>query len=166
VRLGALGSGRLAGRDIEPSLDGKGGLFGCKAGPLRHDWDYLQRTTCKAGDGARVSLPLAHLKTDFTRGATLIVRLRRADAADATELSLTFAEHALPGQRVDASWAEQRFDLDPAWLRSAQATLQLHVLSGAAQFELDHALVVPKLDVATLTASGVSKAAHDAQRIE
>jgi arylsulfatase A-like enzyme len=166
VRLGAVGKGRLAGRDMEPSLAGKGGLFGCTAGPLRHDWDYLQRTTCKAGDGARISLPLASLQTEGALGALLIVRLSRIDASDASELNLTFDGHTLPPRSVDASWSEQRFELDPAWLKGSQATLLLRAANPEAKFLLDHVLIVAKLDAATLAASGAVKAAQDAQRVQ
>src|SRR5262249_37224069 len=141
VRLDATGRGRLGGRDIEPSLADKNGLFACVAGPLRHDWDYLQRTSCQARSGARVSLPLPRA-ADFTHGATLIVRLRRAAAPEPSELSLSFAGHACAPRAIDGSWVEQRCELEPAWLRAPEATLSLHAADSAAVIALDHALVV------------------------
>jgi arylsulfatase A-like enzyme len=166
VRLSAVGSGKLGGRDIDPSLAGKGGLFACVAGPLRHDWDYLQRTTCQARTGARIGLPLAKLKTDLARGATLIVRLRRADAPDKTELAFLFDGHALSAHDVDANWVELRFALDPAWLHTPQATLQLRASNAEASFQLDHALVVPNVDSDSLATSRAVKATHDAHTVD
>jgi arylsulfatase A-like enzyme/HEAT repeat protein len=166
VRLGALARGKLAGRDIEPSLAGKGGLFACVAGPLHHDWDYLQRTTCHARTGARVGLPLAQLKTELARGAMLIVRLRRADAPDKTELAFALDGHALAARDVDANWVELRFALEPAWLHTPQATLQLHATNAEASFQLDHALVLPELDAGSLATSGAVKATHHAHTLD
>jgi HEAT repeat protein len=166
VRLNAFGHGRIGGRDIEPSLERRGGLFSCHAGPLRHDWDYLERTRCSARSGARVSLPLVNVTAGFSEGGMLVVRVRRTDAADAAELGFSFAGHALPARPVDANWMELRYDLAPAWLALPHATLELSTPNPEAVFALDHALVVPLGTRATLAASGAAKAAHDAQRVE
>jgi hypothetical protein len=144
VRLGAIGRGRLGGRDIEPSVAGKGGLSECAAGPLRHDWDYLARTTCKARGEARIGLPLGQLEADLSRGAILLVRLRRVDAADATELAFTLDDRPLSSHKVDSNWIELRIPLEPAWLRSPQPQLQLRASDADAVLMLDHALVVAK----------------------
>jgi arylsulfatase A-like enzyme len=166
VRLDALGRERLGGRDIDPTLEGKGELFACQAGPSRHDWDYLQRTTCNARSGARVSLPLPATRRDWSRGAVLVVRLKRADAPEPAELSLSFAGRALGSRAIDANWIELRFELAPTFLHAPQATLELGASQAEAVFTLDHALIVPQLAKDALAASADAKPAQDAQRVE
>ncbi len=144
VRLDAIGRGQLGGSDVGPSLSGKGGLFECVAGPLRHDWDYLARTTCKARGQVRIELPLGNVKADLSRGAVLLVRLRRADAAERCELALTLDGRALASHQVDNNWIDLRIPLESAWLRAPQVQLQLRAGDPDAVFTLDHALVVPE----------------------
>jgi hypothetical protein len=147
VRLDAIGRGQLGGRDIEPSLSGKGGLFECAAGPLRHDWDYLARTTCKGRGQVRLALPLGSVKADLSRGSILLVRLRRSDAAETTEIAFALDDQPLSFHKVDNNWVELRIPLEPAWLRSPQPQLQLRANDADTVLMLDHALVVPKSEL-------------------
>lgn len=164
VRLGAPARGALGGRDIDPTLEGHGGLFECVAGPLQHDWDYLQRTSCRARSGAQVELPLQAAQARFGAGATLLVRVQRADAAESAALALNLDGLALPESSVDANWTELRFDLPAELLQRPRLTLRLASPTPGASFALDHALVVGKPAPLKLGASDGAKAAQDPQR--
>jgi arylsulfatase A-like enzyme len=137
VRLGAIGRGKLGGTDVGPALAGRGGLYACQEGPLMHDWDYLERTACKARGTARLRLAPAP-----SRGAAqLLVRLRREDATDPVQVRFLLDGRELPAQQVDANWSEPRFTLAQA--PGGGAELVLECAEPSAVLVLDHALLAP-----------------------
>jgi hypothetical protein len=165
VRLGAPASGALGGRDIDPSLNGKGGLFGCAAGPLQHDWDYLQRTFCLARSGSQIELPRNSAELAFAQGAILVLRMRRDDAPETVPVTLTLDAQALQVAAIDGSWQELRFDLAASALRKPRFGLRLTSPMPQATFALDHALLVAKPATLSMRASDAAKPPQDTQRI-
>jgi arylsulfatase A-like enzyme/HEAT repeat protein len=170
VRLGALERARLGGTDVGPALAGQGGLYACEAGPLLHDWDYLERTSCKARGTAR--LRLAPLAPGAAEPAQLLVRLKRDDAPEPVEVRFVLDGLELAVQRIDANWTEPRFELTRGPRGAAELTLVC--ADPAAVVKLDHALIAPPgrgslaaaLDSeAVEKESDAPKAAQDAQRV-
>jgi arylsulfatase A-like enzyme len=164
VRLGALERGRLGGTDVGPALSGRGGLYGCQAGPLLHDWDYLERTSCMARGSAqlRMSLPA---KQGASAGAQLLVRMKRDDAAEAVEVRFAIDGRPLPPRHVDGNWTEQRFELEREAIRGQRLELRISAADPAAVLVLDHALIVPHPSTSVAEVSVPAKAAHDAQHV-
>jgi arylsulfatase A-like enzyme len=176
LRLNAPARAALGGRDIDPSLSGQGGLYDCVAGPLRHDWDYLQRTFCRARSGAQIELPRKLAQTALAYGATLLLRIRRDDAPEAAALTLTLDAQALKAPDIDGSWQELRFELPAGALQKPSLSLRLTSATPGASFALDHVLIVPQpvfarapesalRPPASLSASDAAKAAQDPQRV-
>jgi arylsulfatase A-like enzyme/HEAT repeat protein len=161
VRLGAIDRGRLGGTDLAPALAGRAGLYGCQAGPLLHDWDYLERTSCKARGTAR--LQLAPPAAPGAGSAQLLVRLKRDDAPDPVQVRFLLDGHELPAQQIDATFREPRFEL--AQSPRGRAELTLICADPAAVLVLDHALIAPPSGSSLAAASDPAKAAQDAQRL-
>lgn len=133
VRLGALSEGRIGGIDFADVA----GLAACQEGPERHDWNYLNRTTCETRS-ARTRVRLQRLDTE---GPILaIFRARRADAAQATEVSIEVGSHT---ERVslDGEWSAHRWEMEA--LRGTRVTLET---DEDVRLELDHLLLVPAKD--------------------
>ncbi|HEX6239900.1 MAG TPA: HEAT repeat domain-containing protein [Polyangiales bacterium] len=164
VRLSAPERGALGGRDVEPSLEGRGGLFDCVAGPLQHDWDYVGRTLCRARARSQLELPLSKAHPTLVQGGTLVLRLRRDDAAESEAVAFTLDELALPAATVDGNWAELRFDLPAELLRRPRLVLRLAAADADSVLAIDHALVVGKPAPLAVGASDVAEAADHAQR--
>jgi HEAT repeat protein len=164
VRLDATGRGALGGRDVEPSIEGRGGLFDCAAAPLRHDWDYVGRTLCRARVHAQLDLPLATARASLAHGGTLVLRLRRDDAAESEGLTLSLDGQQLAPAAVDGNWTELRFDVPAELLSRPRLTLRIDAEQPDSVLALDHALVVGKPAPLAVGASDVTKAADDAKR--
>jgi len=151
VRLGALTKGYLGGVDVARSSKGLQGFERCDEGPLLHDWDYLNRTFCTArGSRLLLRLPLPTTHARWTAGAELIIRMRRTDAPDASEVRLSLAGKELAIVRADASWADHRIKLDPDTL-PRHHKLEITSLMPEAKLAIDHVLLVPQADVAAKT---------------
>jgi HEAT repeat protein len=158
VRLGAIERGQLGGTDVGPALAGRGGLYGCEAGPLLHDWDYLERTSCKARGTTHLQL------APFAAGAAqLLVRLRRGDAPEPVQVRFLLDGRELPAQQIDATFREPRFELVHG--PRGRAELTLICADPAAVLVLDHALIAPPPSTSMAAASDAAKAAQDAQHL-
>jgi arylsulfatase A-like enzyme len=157
VRLGALERGLLGGVDVGKQTRGMVGLSSCAEGPLLHDWDYLQRTSCTStGPRVQLSLPLPGASS-FEQGAELLLRVRRVDAAEATQCALQLAGAALATLSVDGEFVEQRLRVSASALQTARVPLVLSCQPATARVALDHALLLP------LPASDRTEPAQDAQ---
>ncbi|MET0339543.1 MAG: sulfatase-like hydrolase/transferase [Polyangiales bacterium] len=161
VRLGALERGALGGTDVGPDTRGLRGFDDCIAGPLRHDWDYLERTHCTA-TSTEVTLSMPLPRTLRGRDAVLVLRARRADASGPARCAVQVDAHALGTLAGTSAFAEQRFELPRTAVTDARATLTLRC-EGDARLTVDHALIVPRPDAAEAPGSADAKAAGDAQ---
>jgi hypothetical protein len=120
------------------------GFGSCQAGPLLHDWEYLQRTTCKtSGPRQELELPLPTERVSWASGAQLIVRARRVDAHDPVELSLHARGRALGTLRFDGSFSEQRLELEPKQLREPLRVSFSYAVP-EAQLEIDHVVLLSR----------------------
>jgi len=151
VRLNALGRGLLGGSDIDRRAAQLGsGLTACHQGPLRHDWDFQQRTYCKTSQKHvhwNVEVPRAVYEAPD--GNSLLISLRRADAPSAISVELHLGQHAFTVE-VDGAWKEQRFTLPPHSLPKGQIQAELVIEQSGARIELDHVLIVPLQHAASL----------------
>ncbi|HEY8430994.1 MAG TPA: sulfatase-like hydrolase/transferase [Sandaracinaceae bacterium] len=136
VRLGAL-DGHIGGLDLAPGVAGAGE---CRSLP-RSDDDagYLNRTYCEAGARAELTLRLPEV-VRRAPSATILVRMRRADAGAVVHVRARIGEHTLETVRVDGEWAEYRFrvpaeQLDPLFVLQAEQP--------GARLAIDHVLVLP-----------------------
>jgi hypothetical protein len=164
VRLGALEKGFLGGIDLAPSARELRGFGGCQAGPLLHDWDYLDRTTCRQlGAHGELKLALPRGPAKFGPGTQLLVRVRRDGSQEAGPLKLTLAGHELANIEVDGSWREHRIDVPPEWLSGTNVKLGLDWAGDAPYVVLDHALLVPRNERSSATALGGTNPADNAQ---
>jgi hypothetical protein len=135
VRLGAIESGAIGGLDFRPGITAARGIAHCVAGPLRHDWNYRERTQC-ATSTEQVSFPLA--PSDPGR-QILLFRYRRADAPQSVRFTLRLGDRAIELE-ADGEWAEQRIELD----RDPGRQAELEIADAGASLGLDHLLLVPK----------------------
>jgi arylsulfatase A-like enzyme/HEAT repeat protein len=141
VRLGALEKAALGGLDVSPDTRGLSGFGRCQAGPMWHDWDYAQRTTCETLRArATAQLPLGPSK--HTASATVLVRLRRVDAPEPCDVELA-AGGVVTRVRVDATFSDARIALPAAALIGERLELALTSSPAEARLALDHALIVP-----------------------
>jgi len=144
VRLGALTSGQLGGVDVGDKTRPSTGLAGCAEGPLFHDWDYLERTRCTStGPRVQLLLPLPRAKV-ATTGLVLIVRGKRADAAEPALCELSLAGAALGTLRSDAEYREQRFEVASSSVHGPALPLVISCPDATARLTLDHALLVAR----------------------
>ncbi len=147
VRLGALEQGYLGGVDASSQVKGVAGFERCEAGPLFHDWDYLQRTWCVArGSKLTFRLPLPSQHARWSDGAELVIRIRRHDNADACEVRASIGGKKLPTLRIDATWTEHRVAVDAHALRKSVKLDLETTCSAEARMAVDHALLVPRSD--------------------
>lgn len=137
VRLGALREGRIGGIDFDRQGPG---LSECQQGPERHDWDYLNRTSCRTRR-ARVQLRLRR-PDDAGRSVVAILRARRVDSQRAAEVSVELDGHSQP-LGVDGEWTAHRWEVERAPRR---ATIEM---PEGVVLELDHLLIVPAKDERT-----------------
>lgn len=138
VRLGAIEQHALSGTDMV--VGRVKGLSDCTAGPLLHDWDYLQRTTCKLQISAEVPLAV-QANAALDQGAQLIIRLRAE--SQATDVSIVIAKSELGSLHADSEWREHRLNVPAGLLKAPRAALVLNVGSKIDRIELDHVLVAP-----------------------
>ncbi|HTU61888.1 MAG TPA: HEAT repeat domain-containing protein, partial [Polyangiales bacterium] len=144
IRLNALGRGLVGGVDIDRRAAQLGsGLTACHQGPLRHDWDFLQRTFCKTAQKRvqwNVEVPRAVFEAP--EGNSLLVSLRRADLPAAASATLHIGQHVLQLE-VDGAWNEQRFTLPAHSLPRGPIRAELLIPEPGVRIELDHLLLVP-----------------------
>jgi hypothetical protein len=133
----------VGGSDLDrrTALSGSG-LTACHEGPLRHDWNFRQRTYC------RTSQKVVHWNVEVPRavfeapeGNNLLISLRRADAPSPTTVELHLGQHILQVE-ADAVWNEQRFTLPAHSLPKGTVRAEL-VIPAGVRLELDHLLLVP-----------------------
>lgn len=164
VRLEALSQGYLGGADLAPGTRDLRGFGACRAGPRFHDWDYLERTSCKqvsAHAELKLSLPRTH--ANWSGGAQLVVRVRRDGSQEPGTLSLTLGERPIGTLEVDGSWREHRLEVPPELLSGSSVRLGLTWTGTAPFVELDHALLVPRAERLSASPSVPSNAAHNTQ---
>lgn len=146
IRLNALGRGAIGGADIERHMaqsQATSGLGNCHQGPLRHDWDFQQRTYCRTTrQHVAFNLQLPRAVLDAVEGNTLLVSLRRIDASTATAVELHLGQQVFQ-LRADGAWSEQRFSLAPGSLPKGPIRAELQLQTGE-RIELDHVLLVPR----------------------
>jgi len=146
IRLGALEGGHLGGIDASSKVKGAAGFERCEAGPLYHDWDYLQRTWCVArGSRLTFRLPTPTQHARWTSGAVLVIRMRRVDAVDPASVKATLAGREVATQQVDTNWIELRVTLDPGAVPK-NGKLELTSSPAEARLGVDHVLLVPRDD--------------------
>ena len=159
VRLGALETGAIGGLDVGPHARGLKGFAQCVAGPLRHDWDYLERTHCTSTSAqAGFSLPVP--RAELAAGALLLIRARRADAPERQRCSVSAGATPLGALVITGGFDEQRFELPGTLLRGARVPLLIACDGAATRIALDHVLIVPR---SLADASAHAEPAHDAQ---
>lgn len=145
VRLGTIEAGLVGGTDVSPASTGHRGLAACRAGPLRHDWEYLQRTTCETrGRRATLRLVVPPAIADATDGATAILRARRADTGDAVAVRVALGDTPLDPVRIDGQWSEYRWPIPAGSLRAGALRASIEVDDAATRLSLDHFLLVPR----------------------
>jgi arylsulfatase A-like enzyme/HEAT repeat protein len=136
VRLGAIEARAIGGVDFRPGLGGAHGLASCVAGPIRHDWNYRERTQC-ATNAERVSF---RLTPSPARGPhVLLLRAKRADAPQPVRFTLTVGRRTLELQ-ADGEWAEQRLELESGDVVEAR----IEIAEPGATLGLDHLLLIPR----------------------
>jgi len=151
IRLNALGRGLVGGADIDRRAAQLGsGLAACHQGPLRHDWDFLQRTFCKTSQKrVQWSVEVPRAVFEAPEGNSLLVSLRRADNPAATSVELHLGQHVLQLE-TDGAWNEQRFTLPAHSLPRGPIRAELVIPEAGARIELDHLLLVPLKHAASL----------------
>jgi arylsulfatase A-like enzyme len=151
IRLHALGRGLVGGSDIDRRAAQLGsGLTACHQGPLRHDWDFRQRTYCKSSQKrVQINVELPRAVLEAPEGNSLLVSLRRTDATAATSVELHLAQHVLQLQ-ADGAWNEQRFTLPAHSLPKGPVRAELIIADPGVRIELDHLLIVPLQHAASL----------------
>ncbi len=153
VRLHALERGEVGGVDLTVAHAGKAGFAECYVGPLRHDWDYLHRTSCTtSGRAAQLQLSVPSGVAHAAAGITALLSVKRVDAVQPAELTLTIAGHKLAPVRVDGAWAEYRWRLPAGTLGSGTQSARLDCAAPEARFEVDHLLLLPRESSTTLAA--------------
>jgi hypothetical protein len=175
VRLDAISLGYLGGADLAPNLRGAKGIGDCRAGPLFHDWDYLDRTTCaQRTRRAELDLALPRAHASWSAGAQLVLRLRRDEAHEDGQLTLWLGGRNLGSVEVDGSFREHRLDVPPDRLTGASARVVLEWSGGAPGAEasgaarepglvLDHVLLIPRTGGITARPSVAPEATQDPQ---
>jgi arylsulfatase A-like enzyme len=150
IRLGALESGALGGVDLASPSSAKG-ISSCQAAPLDHDWNYLARTTCETSASTIVvSVPLPARSDPFPERAELIVRARRADAVEATTVTLRRGGAILGELVFDGEWRERRVEFSTGDEGRVDVSL---TLAPDTRLILDHILIAPhSADAAEATA--------------
>jgi hypothetical protein len=142
VRLDAIGRGAVGGADLAPRAEGgaREGIGACEARPADDVFHFRDRTSCET-NAPRASIPLAPAPSTGADAATVIVRMRRVDAADATAVSLGIG--AAPSVRldVDGSWSEQRFEVARSMIAAARGELRATFDVGDARVAIDHVLL-------------------------
>ena len=166
VRLDAPTAGALGGVDVGPRTRGMSGLAQCVEGPLRHDWDYTERTHCTtSGKRAQLTLPLPEERALWA-SAQLVVRARRVDVPEPTSCALRLSGHPLTALRVDGVFREQRWSLSSELLRDPRQLLMLECEEDAARLRVDHALIVPRLDATARAEPSAEQAGEPTHAIQ
>jgi hypothetical protein len=145
VRLHALERQWIGGADLGPSAKSAGGFAQCERGPLRHDWDFLHRTTCTnehARSAFRLSVP--HAVADAHDGNWVVISVRRTDATSSAPIELHIGDRINLPLEVDGGWIEARFPLPKGALNAGQIRAELRVPAGV-RVQLDHVLLVPRV---------------------
>ncbi len=137
VRLGALRGSVVAGVD---GIAGVTGLSKCHVAPVVHDWDYDGRTWC-ATTASRWSTEI-RVPTREPDRYVLLVRLRRADAAQPVEAILRVGTEPPIRTEVDASFQELRAELS-SLPRSRRVRVEIELSDEDARAGIDHVLLVP-----------------------
>jgi hypothetical protein len=88
----------------------------------------------------------------------LILRLKRDDAAEPVEVTLSIDGQPLPPLRVDGSWAEHRVSLPPT--SAGQRVLRVSSDDRSLTLAIDHALLFAPSRVSE------AKAARDSQHVD
>src|SRR5262249_44004251 len=93
VRLRALARQLIGGADLSPNTKGLSGFAQCQRGPLRHDWDFLHRTSCTS-ERARSTLWLSVPKrvADAPSGNDVLVSVKRTDSTNSVDVELRIGE--------------------------------------------------------------------------
>ena len=150
VRLGAIEAGAIGGTDAHRT-PGARGLTECEEGPLRHDWDYLNRTHCQSRS-SHVRLRLSVPRALQGAASQLLLRLRRADDDHAANVTLHLGgvQTTIP---VDTQWVSHRLPLPATTLNGGSIYLELDGADDEVRLELDHALLVPASTTETTSAT-------------
>ncbi len=145
VRLHALDKQRIGGADLVAKGIAHSGFGQCRAGPLRHDWDFLHRTVCfTAAQQASFEVRVPREVAEAPLGSEVLLSIRRSDGVTATALDVSIGTYALPQLNVDGVWNEARWSLSAGALRSDKLRATLRASDPNARFEVDHLLIVPR----------------------
>jgi arylsulfatase A-like enzyme/HEAT repeat protein len=141
VRLDAIARGAVGGADLAPTEDEgtREGIGACEARREDDIWHFRDQTSCETS-APRASIRLAPPPEDADGDVTVIVRLRRVDAADPTRVSVTIGAAETIALEVDGSWSEPRFHVPRAALALPDLRAVLDV--GAATVAIDHVLLL------------------------
>jgi arylsulfatase A-like enzyme/HEAT repeat protein len=151
IRLNALGKGLIGGTDIGTRTQ-QTGLASCHQGPLKHDWDFLQRTHCRTtGKRASFNLDVPRAVAEAPDGSTLLVSMRRTDHTAPTQVELKI-EQQLFHLEADGAWSEQRFVVPSHVLTRGTVRAELQIPQPGARIEVDHVLLVPLQHAGSLAA--------------
>jgi arylsulfatase A-like enzyme len=166
MRLQALSRGYLGGLDLAPGVRDARGFGACRAGPLFHDWDYLDRTTCSQLTAqAELKLPLPREHANWDHGAELILRLKRDGSSEPGKLAVSLGGQLLGTVEVDGSFREQRLAVPAELLAGPSARLALGWAGEPPYVILDHALLVPRPAQLTAVPSLAADPTHDTEAI-
>jgi arylsulfatase A-like enzyme len=155
VRLHALERKAIGGVDLDAQYRGTAGFGHCYTGPLRHDWDFLHRTSCTSErDHAQLRLSVPRSVADAREGSVLLLSIKRADTSAGTDVELRVGELPSEHVRVDGAWSEQRFTIPAGALQLGSVRAELRVSETGARLEVDHVLLVPRAASAAAEAHG------------
>ncbi|HEX7476328.1 MAG TPA: sulfatase-like hydrolase/transferase [Polyangiales bacterium] len=145
VRLHAIERRAIGGADLTQGHAASDGFGACYVGPLRHDWDYLHRTSCTTAQplvSLRLSVPPRVRAASF--GATALLSIKRLDAVQPAEVTVSIGGQTLSPVRIDGAWAEYRWPVAAPLLVGESVEAQLRTTQPEARFEVDHLLLLPR----------------------
>lgn len=145
IRLDAIQKGFIGGADIVSNARGLTGFSRCEVGPLDHDWNYLNRTYCEMNtDASHIDIAVP----DSVRSASklhVVMSARRADAPEASEVSIELHGVTLPAHRVDGQWDELHWQIPAETMRDAHPYETVTIrTTGATRLDVDHVLLLPE----------------------
>ncbi len=144
VRLDAVGQRAIGGTDVALNGRGLGEFKSCHAGAEGSDWNFLHRTWCETRrNRARLQLTVPPVLREGSRGALVLLSVRRTDSVGSTELRLAIGDTELEPVQVDARWTEFRWPVDTTRLSKPSVPARLTAGERNARLALDHLLLVP-----------------------
>jgi arylsulfatase A-like enzyme len=155
VRLHALERQLVGGVDLSPSTQGSIGFGHCERGPLRHDWDFLHRTSCNSErQRSTLTLHIPRRVAEAGDGNVALISLKRIDASGSAELELRIGDRITLPVRVDGAWHELRFPIAKGALSAGNVRAELRAITPGARVQLDHVLIVPRTPSGEVAARG------------